>query len=64
MKKQSDDGYIIEYIELGGSMKVTAFDPRSLREVSIIAPPSTSRAELARLAIRKLHYVEKNKDTD
>lgn len=58
-----DEGYIIEYTVVGSSMKVTAFDPHSLTEATIIATPNTPREEAAKLAIRKLHYVLRNKDT-
>lgn len=61
--KKRHEGYIIEYIELGGSMKVTAFDPKTLREVSIVVPPSATRSEMAKLAIKKLLYVQKKKGT-
>lgn len=58
----NSDGYIIEIIQLGGSVKVTAFDPVSLKEVSVIVPPSTSREEMSTLAIKKLHYVLDQED--
>ncbi len=51
------DGYIIEFYQLGNSVKVTAMDPRSLTEVTIIGVPSLSKEVLARSAIRKLEYV-------
>jgi hypothetical protein len=50
-------GIIIEYITLGNSMKVTALDPHTLSEVSVVVPPSTERKEAAALAIRKLRYM-------
>ena len=55
-----NEGYIIEYVVLGGNMKVTAFDPKTLREVSIIGSPNASKKDMAKLAIRKLHYVLRN----
>lgn len=51
------DGYIIEFYQLGNSIKVTAMDPRTLTEVTIIGAPSLSQELLARNAIRKLEYV-------
>ena len=51
------DGYIIEYYQLGNSVKVTAFDPQTLTEVAIIGVPGLSREALARNAVRKLEYV-------
>ncbi len=62
MTRDKHDGYIIEYTILGGSMKVTAFDQKTLREASIVASPNASREESAQLAIRKLQYVLRNKD--
>jgi phage head maturation protease len=59
----NDDGYLIEFISLGGSVKVTAVDPRTLLEVSVIVPPALPQEEAAGLAIRKLHYMqEKSKN--
>lgn len=50
-------GFIIEYVTVGNSMKVTAFDQNTLLEASVIVPASTERKEAAALAVRKLHYV-------
>lgn len=49
--------YIIEFIQIGSSVKVSAVDPLTGREVSIIGPPSAGRAQLSRLAVQKLEYV-------
>jgi len=63
--RKNKEGYIVEYVTMGGSMKVSAFDPITLTEASIIAPPGASRREAGELAIRKLHYMlEKNKDSN
>jgi hypothetical protein len=51
------DGYIIEFYQLGNSVKVTAMDPRTLTEVTIIGVPGLSRDLLAKNAVRKLEYV-------
>jgi hypothetical protein len=51
------DGYIIEFYQLGNSVKVTAMDPRTLTEVTIVGAPSLPQDLLARNAIRKLEYV-------
>jgi len=60
---ESKEGYIVEYYAVGKSVKVTAIDPASLREVSIIGSSRASRKHLAKLAIRKLHYMmDKDKD--
>jgi hypothetical protein len=51
------DGYIIEFYQLGNSIKVTAFDPQTFTEVTIIGVPGLPRDALARNAVRKLEYV-------
>ncbi len=51
------EGYIVEFITVGGSVKVTAIDPGTGREVSIVGAPGASRDDLAQLAVRKLLYV-------
>ncbi len=55
----SDDTgeYLVEFIQIGSSVKVSAVDPVSGREVSIVGPVSASREQLARVAINKLKYV-------
>lgn len=60
---REEDHYIIEFIGMGPSLKVTAIDPETMREVSIVGDPRASREELSQLAIRKLRYVL-NKDKD
>lgn len=63
-KKNSEEGYIVEFFALGKSVKVTAFDPATLKEVSVVAPVKTPKSDLIRLAVRKLEYVlEKSKKT-
>jgi hypothetical protein len=52
-----DGGYIIEYVVIGNSVKVTAFDPKTLKEVSVIGIRGLPKKNLANLAIRKLEYV-------
>ena len=57
---QRDDegtGYIIEFTQIGGSMKVTAIDPETLVEASIVAPVNLPRDLLSRQAVQKLQYV-------
>jgi hypothetical protein len=51
------DGYIIEFYQIGNSIKVTAMDPKTLTEVAIIGAPGLTRQHLARNAVRKLEYV-------
>ena len=63
--KQQEEGYIVEFITIGKTMKVSAIDPVSLREVSMVASPRFSRKYLTKLAVRKLKYVlEKEKTPD
>ncbi len=57
MSDGEQTGFIVEYIQLGNAIKVTAIDPVSMREVSIVGSPKVSSKELAALAIRKLKYV-------
>jgi len=52
-----NEGYIVEFVSLGQSLKVTAVDPDTGTEVSMVASPRASQDELKRLATRKLEYV-------
>ena len=52
-----NDGYIIEYYAVGTSVKVSAIDPVTLKEVSIVGDARAGKEELAKLAVRKLEYV-------
>ncbi len=49
--------YIIEYIPIGGYVKVSAIDPFSGKEVSIVGDAAASKETLSNLAIKKLEYV-------
>lgn len=49
--------YIIEYFTLGNSVKVSAIDAETGKEVSIIGATTQGREELARVAVQKLEYV-------
>lgn len=48
---------IIEMQRVGNAVKVTAVDPVSLVEVSIVGSPSQGEELLKRSAINKLNYV-------
>lgn len=48
---------IFEFIRVGASLKVTAVDPESGLEVTIVGDPAAGEAELKRLARQKLDYV-------
>jgi len=52
-----DKGYIIEFVSLGQSLKVTAVDPETATEASIVGSPKASQDDLTKLAVRKLEYV-------
>lgn len=51
------EGFIVEFHKIGNSIKVTAFDPVTLAEVSMVGSPQVSQEQLAQLAVRKLLYV-------
>ncbi len=53
----AEEDYIVEFISLGESVKVTIMDPNNLREVSIVGPARAPRQNLIDIAIRKLRYV-------
>lgn len=48
---------IFEFLNVGGSVKVTAVDVASGTEVSIIGDPAASETVLKHMAKRKLDYV-------
>lgn len=48
------EGYIVEFLQIGQSVKVSAVDPATGLEVSIVGSPLSSREMLSRTAIRKL----------
>lgn len=50
---------IYEFISMGASVKVSAVDPKSGTEVSIVGPAQASQLDLKRVAAAKLRYVMK-----
>ena len=48
---------ILEYQQIGNSVRVAAVDPDTLTEVSIVGSPTAGIETLKRTAIRKLQYV-------
>ena len=48
---------LFEFHRVGNSVKVTAFDPVSLVEVSIVGSPRAPESQLRVTALRKLQYV-------
>ncbi|MEE2968916.1 MAG: hypothetical protein VX741_02145 [Pseudomonadota bacterium] len=62
MARQSGREVLIEFHQIGNSVKVTAVDPVTAVEVSIVGAANASQEMLKRLAVRKLDYVlEKQK---
>jgi hypothetical protein len=51
------DNYIIEFTQIGASVKVTAIDPKTLTEVSIVGSTQYSQEFLTRQVVKKLEYV-------
>jgi hypothetical protein len=52
---------ILEFHQVGAYVKVSAVDPVTLTEVSIVGDPAAGEAALTQAAIRKLDYVLKRK---
>jgi hypothetical protein len=46
-----------EFVTIGSAVKATVLDAATAIEASILAPATTPRSMLERLAIRKLDYV-------
>lgn len=53
--------YILEFIPIGGSVKVTAVDPHSGLEVSVVGAASAGERALGELAVRKLEFMLKKR---
>ena len=59
-----DTRYIVECIYRGRYVKVSAVDPVTATEVSIVGDAMRTRKELERVAVQKLEYVlAKNRQT-
>ncbi|GAB4145940.1 MAG: hypothetical protein Tsb0016_16130 [Sphingomonadales bacterium] len=56
-KSQDANGFLIEFIAMGNAVKVSAIDPVSGVETSIIGAASASQHDLMVLAAKKLRYV-------
>ena len=52
-----DERVIIEFVKVGAYVKVSAIDPTTRVEVSIVGDPLVSQAKLERTAVQKLKYV-------
>lgn len=55
--RQAGREVLIEFRQIGNAVKVTAVDPETLTEVSIMGPPSAGQEILKRNVINKLNYV-------
>lgn len=51
------NGILIEFYPVGAYVKVSAVDPVTLTEVSIVGDPAAGEEALTRSAMRKLEYV-------
>ena len=49
----------VEFVVMGNSVKVTAIDPDTGLEVSVIGPANAPRNAMAEAARKKLEYVAK-----
>ncbi len=59
------DDVIVEFQRVGNAVKVSAFDPATLTEVSIVGAPGLSEAALTAAVMRKLEYVlSRNKNAE
>ena len=57
MASNDDKRIIIEFIQVGAYVKVSAIDPISSVEVSIVGDPSASQEILKRNVLKKLNFV-------
>ncbi len=58
-----DDGVIFEFISIGAYVKVSAIDPVTGIEASIVGNPASGETALRRAALRKLQYVMEKRKT-
>ena len=56
-RPMADREVILEFHVVGNAVKVTAIDPETLVEVSIMGPRSAGEEALKRAALRKLDYM-------
>ncbi|MBU2089775.1 MAG: hypothetical protein KKB63_04350 [Alphaproteobacteria bacterium] len=57
-----DDRIIYEFYTIGTYVKVSAIDPRTLVEVSIVGDPKRGETALRQAALQKLRYVLAKRD--
>lgn len=53
----ADNGYFLEFQQVGAFMRVTAIDPQTGTEAVIQGPANASEAVLSQTAIQKLEYL-------
>lgn len=52
-----ENSVIIEFYSVGAYVKVSAIDPRTLVEVSIVGDPQRGEAALRQAVLRKLRFI-------
>lgn len=63
MANGRDDGVIFEFITIGAYVKVSAIDPVTGIEASIVGNPASGETALRRTALRKLQFVLEKRRT-
>ena len=61
MTSRAFDGVIVEFVQVGSYVKVSAIDTRTHEEVSIVGDPRRGEAALKQTAVRKQVYSRKEK---
>ncbi len=64
MTQQTGREVLIEFHRIGKSVKVTAVDPVTLVEVSIVGASNAGDELLKRVAVRKLDYVLRKREKE
>jgi hypothetical protein len=64
MARDTASQVYVEFIPVGDYVKVSAIDPKSGTEVSIVGDPKQGNETLKRTAVRKLFYVLNKKAND
>lgn len=57
-----ENSVIIEFYSVGAYVKVSAIDPRTLVEVSIVGDPQRGESALRQAVLRKLRYVMEKRE--
>lgn len=58
MRDEIDPGEVIlEFVQVGGLIRVSAMEPKTLTEVVTYGPATAGEAALRRTVLRKLDYV-------